>query len=552
MNDITRIHIAKTAYDIEVGAKKELRAYIDALSLYADSPEWLDDIEVRMTELLSERGINKGDVISEKDVAAIRAQLGEPEAFLGEGDMAVGPELKTSQPRRFYRDGETAVLGGVFGGIAKYFSINPLWIRLAFVFLLAISFGTAFIVYCIIWFVTPLARTHAEKLQLIGAPVTLTTLKTLHAQEGDRPSISHTATTVRAIIRITGGVLTAIIAVLALVFTAIGTYSLYNINTQNFFIIGDLSWLKWVFFGLVIVGGVLFTTLMSLLSYALFKKRLAKKLLTAIITIIIVGTLTFITAIGTFIFVQNQQSNYVYDSRKTTSTALPNTFKTVTTLQVNNDAGRGRSDRSYVPFEYIVDTGTPRVETTTDVMTRGVSPIVTISDDGKSAVLSMKGLVSSAPYTAQPMIRVYGPALTTLALTGSTFTYTTPESQSTLDVTLNKGSLVVNGAFTSVTATNQDGSLILDQATIESLTIDNKSGSVTAGVVRQLTVTQPDACPAGQSAASDEQKVVVSAVSSGTMTLNGNSKQAATTNSPCSLLIIGDEETDDHPSSHLE
>ena len=75
MKEITRIHIAKTSYDIEIGAKKELEKYITKLELYADDPNLLEDIEIRLTEILSDRGVEKDGVITAEDVDAIRTQL---------------------------------------------------------------------------------------------------------------------------------------------------------------------------------------------------------------------------------------------------------------------------------------------------------------------------------------------------------------------------------------------------------------------------------------------------------------------------------------------
>ena len=78
MKEITRIHLAKTAYDIEVTAKKQLEKYITSLESYTQDADVLADVEIRMTELLAERKVQPGGVIAADDVAAIRAQLGEP------------------------------------------------------------------------------------------------------------------------------------------------------------------------------------------------------------------------------------------------------------------------------------------------------------------------------------------------------------------------------------------------------------------------------------------------------------------------------------------
>ncbi len=126
MKEITRIHIAKVAYDIELDAKKDIQHYIGALERYAEDQEILDDIEIRITELLAERGVAAGAVIAKDDVAAVRTQLGEPREFAPEGGPAAVADVETTEasPRRLYRDRDAAVLGGVLAGIGRFFRID--------------------------------------------------------------------------------------------------------------------------------------------------------------------------------------------------------------------------------------------------------------------------------------------------------------------------------------------------------------------------------------------------------------------------------------------
>lgn len=56
MKEITRIHIAKQAYDIETTAKKDFEKYMKKLELYAGDPEILADIEIRITSYRQFRG----------------------------------------------------------------------------------------------------------------------------------------------------------------------------------------------------------------------------------------------------------------------------------------------------------------------------------------------------------------------------------------------------------------------------------------------------------------------------------------------------------------
>ena len=78
MKEITRIHIAKISYDIEIEAKKELEAYLRTLESFSGDTDIVDDVEIRITEILAERGIQKDSVIGKADIEALKAQLGEP------------------------------------------------------------------------------------------------------------------------------------------------------------------------------------------------------------------------------------------------------------------------------------------------------------------------------------------------------------------------------------------------------------------------------------------------------------------------------------------
>jgi len=74
--------------------------------------------------------------------------------------------------RRYYRDMDDKVIGGVAMGIAKYFSVDVSIIRILFI--VSIFFGGfGLIVYFILWFITPEAKTVGEKMSMTGYAVTL-------------------------------------------------------------------------------------------------------------------------------------------------------------------------------------------------------------------------------------------------------------------------------------------------------------------------------------------------------------------------------------------
>ncbi|MBU1356917.1 MAG: PspC domain-containing protein [Candidatus Edwardsbacteria bacterium] len=57
-------------------------------------------------------------------------------------------------PKRLYRSGKDRVVGGVCGGLADYFDIDPLLIRIIFI-ILALSGGLGVLIYLAAWLIIP-------------------------------------------------------------------------------------------------------------------------------------------------------------------------------------------------------------------------------------------------------------------------------------------------------------------------------------------------------------------------------------------------------------
>jgi phage shock protein C len=64
---------------------------------------------------------------------------------------------QTNRPKRLYRSRESKVLAGVCGGIAEYFGIDPVVVRLLWVLLVLIA-GTGILAYLIAWLIIPSRR----------------------------------------------------------------------------------------------------------------------------------------------------------------------------------------------------------------------------------------------------------------------------------------------------------------------------------------------------------------------------------------------------------
>ena len=64
--------------------------------------------------------------------------------------------------KKLYRSGKERMLGGVCGGVAEYFSVDPTLVRLAWV-LVSLMYGTGLLLYIIAWIIVPRNPAHSWK-----------------------------------------------------------------------------------------------------------------------------------------------------------------------------------------------------------------------------------------------------------------------------------------------------------------------------------------------------------------------------------------------------
>ncbi len=193
MKKTIHIHLGGMPFTIDEDAFQLLSQYIDKLKSrftnLTEQKEIMEDIEARMAEVFSSKINKTKQVIVIEDVTAVIEQLGHPEEIGEVTENITEPfsknsenESNTTDPqhpaskgvKKLFRDEENKVLGGVIAGLCHYFGFDGvIWARLVFVVLLWMSFGTAILIYFILWLLVPKAVTYADKLQMRGEPVTL-------------------------------------------------------------------------------------------------------------------------------------------------------------------------------------------------------------------------------------------------------------------------------------------------------------------------------------------------------------------------------------------
>ena len=79
--------------------------------------------------------------------------------------------------KKLYRNPDDKTLGGVASGLAAYFNMEVVWVRLLFVGLIFAG-GAGFVIYLILWIITPTAKSITERIQMKGGAITLDNIET--------------------------------------------------------------------------------------------------------------------------------------------------------------------------------------------------------------------------------------------------------------------------------------------------------------------------------------------------------------------------------------
>ena len=416
MKEITRIHLAKTPFSAEIDAKKSLEKYLNLIqkNMHAE-PEAMQEIEARMVELLAERGVAKDGVIGNDDVLAIQKQMGEPRDFSDGSDNAeidadVDDEVLGNSSKQLMRDTEHGLIGGVCAGVAAYFGVNPLWIRLIAIFSPFITFGTAVLIYIVMWLSIPEARTASDKLRMRGEPVTLDALKRLSVDDSTE---KQTASTAAKIFRFLLGIILALIAFGLLVALLVGgVFGFGAVAALNGFT--AQSW-AWGLLCCLVLGGAVLFTLTLLATWSVFTWKLKRPVIIAMLGLLMAGA---VCLSGVAIFSANTYSNLNYDYEKTLK------VKTVDASEVAAGAksivvdGNGE----YVAMEYGGYAEKTRLEVKYHDTQYTKVPEVKLRRDGDKLVVNVKSQIDETcshrgftesmrcRYMYGPVsVRVYGP-----------------------------------------------------------------------------------------------------------------------------------------------
>ncbi len=162
------INISGIIFHIEEDGYERLKSYLESINQYFasfdDNQEIVADIEGRIAEIFLSK-LNEGkQVITLGDIESLITTMGsvkdfqsieEPEEEASNKQYSQQSQsTSATSERKLYRDANRKVLGGVCSGLAHYFKMDPLWMRVLFIVLI-VSTGVLLLAYIIMWMVIP-------------------------------------------------------------------------------------------------------------------------------------------------------------------------------------------------------------------------------------------------------------------------------------------------------------------------------------------------------------------------------------------------------------
>lgn len=165
MDKVFQIHLAGVVFTIEEKAYDKLKVYTQKLRQhFASNTEVVQDIESRLVELLNQRLGSTRTTLFLDDIESVMNTLGNINQMDDHGHKdpnhsasSTPPTYVPTGPKKLRRDPYDQSLGGVCSGLASFFDVDPVLIRVLFVVLL-VAFGGGVLAYLILWIAVPEAK----------------------------------------------------------------------------------------------------------------------------------------------------------------------------------------------------------------------------------------------------------------------------------------------------------------------------------------------------------------------------------------------------------
>lgn len=180
MKKTVTINVHGTMFHIDEDAYAMLHEYLQTLENHFNvdesTREIMSDIEARISELLRMKIKRPEQVVTIQDIEEIIKIMGTPEDFGIHADASkkTSENSESKKFKRLYRDEDGRMLGGVCAGMAYYFAVDVVLIRVLFI----LSFFIAGpLLYLAAWIIIPKAVTTSQKVEMRGEKIDVEAIK---------------------------------------------------------------------------------------------------------------------------------------------------------------------------------------------------------------------------------------------------------------------------------------------------------------------------------------------------------------------------------------
>ncbi|MBK6967436.1 MAG: PspC domain-containing protein [Bacteroidales bacterium] len=182
------VNIGKRLFNIDEDAFECLNNYLGRLRNYFSTDvghdEIVADIEMRIAELLQQKieTMGQGIVVLEY-IQQVINEMGEPGQLSDAESDGARQAASARTTGKLFRDPVNRKVGGVAAGIAAFFGVDPVWVRLLFI-LFILLYASGLIIYLILWIILPEAQTTTEKLEMQRQTINIGTMRDELASAG--------------------------------------------------------------------------------------------------------------------------------------------------------------------------------------------------------------------------------------------------------------------------------------------------------------------------------------------------------------------------------
>jgi len=250
MHKVTTINLNGKAFQLEEKGYAKLHEYLEhaanALDDNPDKKEILADLEQAIADKCERFLGSKKDVVNSEQVDSILAEMGPVQDTDSDAAEATDDQAEAKaggqKPRKLYVIPKGAMIFGVCKGIAAYLGVDATIIRIIFVVLAIGSGGFWVLLYFVLAFVLPYAKTDEQLAEAYGRRVTAQEIVegAKDRAKDMQPALNEVGTVLGRIVRVIFGIVAGLL-VLAFGLLTVGWLSgLWGISFYDLHLTGQL------------------------------------------------------------------------------------------------------------------------------------------------------------------------------------------------------------------------------------------------------------------------------------------------------------------------